>query len=88
MITKELLDNLSAQAKVNERLRINYDLRNSEADNSQRMLNALEPGTVIPIHRHRNSSETVTIIRGALREYFYDENGEKVFFTDNNEGAE
>ena len=75
MITKELLDNLSAQAKVNERLRINYDLRNSEADNSQRMLNALEPGTVIPIHRHRNSSETVTIIRGAIREYFYDKNG-------------
>ena len=78
IITKELLDNLSSQAKVNPRLRMNYDLRNGEGDQSQRMLNALEPGTEIPIHRHRESSEVVTIIRGAIREYFYDEKGKIV----------
>ena len=76
-ITTELLHTLSAQAKSNERLRLNYDLRNSADDQSQRMLNALEPGTVVPIHRHRESSETVTIIRGAIREYFYDDNGQQ-----------
>ena len=75
IITKEILDALSAQAKATPRLRLNYDLRNSEFDNSQRMLNALEPGTSIPVHRHRSSSEVVTILRGAIREYFYDENG-------------
>ena len=77
VITKELLDELSAQAKVNTRLRKNYDLRNSAEDGSQRMLNALEPGTVLPIHRHTASSEIVTIVRGAIREYFYDENGKQ-----------
>ena len=75
VITKEILDTLSAEAKVNPRLRQNYDLRNSDADQSQRMLNALEPGTIVPIHRHQTSSEIVTIVRGAIREYFYDENG-------------
>ena len=78
VITEELLDELSAQAKVNPRLRQNYDLRNSAEDGSQRMLNALEPGTVLPIHRHQNSSEIVTIVRGAIREYFYDENGKQI----------
>ena len=78
IITKDLLDDLSAQAKGNPRLRMNYDLRNSEEDQSQRMLNALEPGTIVPIHRHRASSETVTIIRGAIREYFYYEKGKIV----------
>lgn len=75
VITKELLDKLSAEAKESPRLRMNYDLRNSAEDGSQRMLNALEPGTVLPIHRHMASSEIVTIIRGAIREFFYDENG-------------
>ena len=62
IIDKQLLDTLSAQAKSNPRLRQNYDLRTTPQDNSQRMLNALEPGTVLPIHRHRNSSETVVIV--------------------------
>ena len=75
IIDNQLLDTLSAQAKANPRLRQNYDLRNSENDNSQRMLNALEPGTVMPIHRHRKSSETVVIVRGSLIERFYDEDG-------------
>ena len=75
IIDKSLLSTLSSQAKANPRLRQNYDLRNSENDNSQRMLNALEPGTVMPIHRHRKSSETVVIVRGSLIERFYDEEG-------------
>jgi cupin fold WbuC family metalloprotein len=75
VITKELLDELSAKAKSSERLRANFDLRNSAEDLSQRMLNALEPGTVMPIHRHKGSSETNVCIRGHFEEYFYDENG-------------
>ena len=74
-ITQSLLDSLSSQAKSSPRLRQNYDLRTTPEDNSQRMLNALEPGTVMPIHRHRNTSETVVIIRGSLVERFYDDEG-------------
>ena len=72
-ITPALLDELTAQAKVSPRLRMNMDLRNSPEDMSQRMLNALEPGTPLPIHRHRHSSETVVCLRGRLVEEFYDE---------------
>lgn len=71
----ELLDNLSAQAKAAPRLRMNCDLRNSSDDKSQRMLNALEPGTVMPIHRHRGSSETVVVLRGKVKWLYYDEEG-------------
>lgn len=71
-----LLDQLSAQARACERLRMNLDLRTSAEDNSQRMLNALEPGTILPIHRHRFSSETVVMVRGSLKEIFYNDNGE------------
>ncbi len=74
-IDVELLDNLTAQAKASPRLRMNYDLRNSERDGSQRMLNAIEPGSPLPIHRHMKSSETVICLRGHLREVFYDDNG-------------
>ena len=69
---------LTAQAKASPRLRMNYDLRNSPEDQSQRMLNALEPGTVLPIHRHRNSSETVAILRGRAVQWLYDEEGKVV----------
>ena len=75
VIDKELLDNLTAQAKINPRLRQSFDLRNSAEDKSQRMLNALEPGTVMPIHRHHASSETVVILRGKIRWIFYDDQG-------------
>lgn len=75
IIDKQILDTLSSQAKASPRLRQAYDLRNTPEDNSQRMLNALEPGTVMPIHRHRNTSETVVIVRGSLIERFYDEKG-------------
>ena len=75
IIDKSLLDTLSSQAKASPRLRQNYDLRNTPEDNSQRMLNALEPGTVMPIHRHRNTTETVVIVRGSMVERLYDDNG-------------
>ena len=72
-ITQELLDDLTAQAKASPRLRMNCDLRNSAEDQSQRMLNAIEPGSPLPVHRHRRSSETVVCLRGHLREIFYDD---------------
>lgn len=75
VIDNKILDELSAQAKASPRLRMAMDLRNSPDDQSQRMLNALEPGTVMPIHRHHASSETVVILRGKIRWIFYDENG-------------
>lgn len=71
-----LLDRLTAQAKASPRLRMNFDLRNSPADQSQRMLNALEPGTVMPIHRHRNSSETVVVLRGKVKWVYYNDKKE------------
>ena len=74
-IDQTLLDNLSAQAKASPRLRMNMDLRDSAADQSQRMLNALEPGTVLPIHRHRKTTETVAILRGRAVQYLYDDEG-------------
>ena len=74
-ITQAIMDSLTAQAKASPRLRMNLDLRNSADDQSQRMLNALEPGTVTPIHRHNASSETVVILRGRILWMFYDENG-------------
>ena len=75
-ITQQLLDELTAQAKTSPHLRQYYDLRNSKEDKSQRMLNALEPGTVIPIHRHTSSSETLIILRGRLTEVFFNEKGD------------
>ena len=76
VIDKILLDNLTAEAKANPRLRMNRDLRNSAEDRSQRMLNAIEPGSPLPIHRHQKSSETVVCLRGHLREIFYNDKGE------------
>ena len=75
-ITQAILDNLTAQAQASPRLRMNLDLRNSPEDGSQRMLNAIEPGSPLPIHRHTKSSETVVILRGHLREVFYNDAGE------------
>lgn len=72
-ITQALLDKLTAEAKASPRLRMNLDLRNSAEDKSQRMLNAIEPGSPLPIHRHRHTSETVVCLRGRLVWEFYDE---------------
>ena len=67
------MDDLTAKAKESERLRMNLDLRNSAEDQSQRMLNAIEPESVVPIHRHQKSSETVVCLRGRVVEEYYDE---------------
>jgi len=72
-ITQALLDTLTEQAKASPRLRMNYDLRDSAEDGSQRMLNAIEPGSPLPIHRHQKTSETVVVLRGRLVWEFYDE---------------
>lgn len=72
-ITQALLDKLTEEAKASPRLRMNYDLRNSDKDQSQRMLNAIEPGSPMPIHRHRYTSETVVCLRGRLLWEYYDE---------------
>ena len=72
-IDNQTLDSLTEQAKASPRLRMNLDLRNSAEDQSQRMLNAIEPGSPLPIHRHQKSSETVVCIRGRLVEEFYDD---------------
>ena len=90
-IDKQLLDNLLAQAGESPRLRMNYDLRTSATcageglaqalpeDNSQRMLNALLPGTVLPIHRHTKTTETLVLFRGRMEEIFYEEGAESVW---------
>lgn len=72
-ITQTILDELTAKAKESPRLRMNLDLRDSAEDTSQRMLNAIEPGSPLPIHRHQNTSETVVCLRGRLLEEFYDD---------------
>ena len=72
-ITQAVLDGLSLKAKTSPRLRMNMDLRDSETDCSQRMLNAIEPGSPLPIHRHKHSSETVVCLRGRLVWEYYDE---------------
>lgn len=72
-ITQAILDNLTEQAKKSPRLRMNLDLRNGESDQSQRMLNAIEPGSPLPIHRHKHTSETVVVLRGRLVWEYYDE---------------
>ena len=74
-IDKTILDELTAKAKTSDRLRMNLDMRTSSNDTSQRMLNAVEPGTIVPIHRHCFTVETVIIVRGKVKEIFYDDNG-------------
>jgi len=73
VITQSILDELTMQAKASPRLRMNMDLRNGPEDGSQRMLNAIEPGSPLPIHRHKYTSETVVCLRGRFVEEFYDE---------------
>ena len=82
IIDNLILDELTAKAKENPRLRQSMDLRNSSDDLSQRMLNALEPCTVMPIHRHMGSSETCVCIRGHFEEYLYDSKGQLIEIVD------
>ena len=74
-INKVLLEELLAKADTSDRKRMNYDLRTSAIDHSQRMLNALLPGTIVPIHRHPSSNENVLLICGKLVEIIYDAEG-------------
>ena len=75
VIDSLLLDKLTAQAKESPRLRMSLDLRNSDADSSQRMLNVIEPGSVVPVHRHRSTSETLVVLRGRVVEEYYSSDG-------------
>lgn len=77
-LDNQLLDTLSAQAKANPRLRQAFDLRTTPEDQSQRILNAVEPGTILPIHRHRGSTETIIVLRGKVVQHYYDDNGNKI----------
>ena len=74
-ISQAILDDLTAKAKASERLRMNLDLRDSVTDDSQRMLNAIEPGSTLPIHRHQETSETMVCLRGRLQVEYYDDLG-------------
>ena len=76
-IDNQLLDTLSAQAKAKLRLRQAFDLRTTPEDQSQRILNAVEPGTILPIHRHRGSTETIIVLRGKVVQHYYNDAGEK-----------
>ena len=73
LISEDLLSALHEEALGSERLRQNYDMRTSEEDTSQRMLNVLEPGTKVPIHRHLRTSESVICLEGSLDWVFYEE---------------
>lgn len=75
LITEELLDEVTAQAKENPRLRMNYNLHATMDTPVHRMLNALEPGTYLPPHRHTDKEETYLVLRGRLLAFFYDEEG-------------
>ena len=72
-LDKELLDKVTAQAKESPRLRMNYNLHTNLEDSGQRMFNALEPGTVMPIRRHRNADETYLVVRGSIKVMFYND---------------
>lgn len=76
LLDKQFLDQLSKSASENPRLRASYDLRNTDQDKSQRMLNALHPGTILPIHRHPFTAETLIMVRGSICQKFYNNQGE------------
>lgn len=76
LLDKDVLDQLSKSASENPRLRASFDLRNTDKDKSQRMLNALQPGTLLPIHRHPFTAETLIMVRGSVCQKFYNEKGE------------
>lgn len=77
-LDEAFLDALSASAAASPRLRAHFDLRDSVDDGSMRMLNALEPGTMVPVHRHRDTSEDVVCLRGCVEEVVYDDMGREL----------
>lgn len=78
LLTTEILTSLSDKAQASERLRMNYNLHESLDDQVHRMFNAMEPGTVVPIHRHRCSDETIIVVSGSVRAIIYNDNKEIV----------
>ena len=78
LINNDLLDKVTLQAQNNERLRMNYNFHENLNDKVQRLLNALEPGTLIPIHRHTDTDETYILLRGRIRIVFYEESGKQI----------
>ena len=78
IIDKRLLDSVSSDAKESRRLRMNYNFHDSLDAPCQRLLNALEPGTVVPIHRHKHTSETYILLRGKLKMMFYNDKKEVI----------
>ncbi|WP_352422982.1 WbuC family cupin fold metalloprotein [Proteiniphilum sp.] len=76
LINEQLLDEVTAKAKRSERLRMNFNLHDSLEAKAQRLLNALEPGTILPIHRHRNTAETYIVLRGSMKVLFYNDQKE------------
>jgi Cupin domain. len=76
IIDKALLDRVSEQAQNSPRLRMNFNFHEGDASFSQRLLNALEPGTVMPVHRHRHTAETYVLLRGRLKVMFYNDKRE------------
>jgi cupin fold WbuC family metalloprotein len=75
LINTHLLNSITAQAQTNPRLRMNHNLHDSLQSGAQRLLNALEPGTVLPVHRHRQTAETYMLLRGRLKVFFHDSDG-------------
>ena len=73
LIDENLLDKVTEQAQESDRLRMNYNLHDSLEAKAQRLLNALEPGTVLPVHRHRHTAETYIVLRGCIRVLFYND---------------
>lgn len=78
ILDSQLLDTITDQAKESSRLRMNYNLHDSLEAKAQRLFNALEPGTVLPIHRHMNTSETYILVRGKMKVEYYNENKELI----------
>ena len=78
LLDKKLLDEVSARAKASERLRMNYNLHEAVDSKAQRLFNALEPGTILPIHRHQHTAETYILLRGKIDVMFYNEEGNEI----------
>lgn len=77
LINKDLLNEVTQQAKESPRLRMNHNLHDSLEAKAQRLLNALEPGTILPIHRHRHTAETYLLLRGKIRVMYYNDRKEE-----------
>lgn len=73
LIDNNLLDTVTSQAEASQRLRMNYNLHETLDAKAQRLLNAMEPGTSLPIHRHCHTAETYVLLRGSIRVLFYND---------------